>query len=359
VLAPLILLPSATGASASAVSGHREANDQRIVFVVRTADVSRLYSIRADGSGLRLLSRLPRGLRRGGDMKPAWSPDGRWIAFARNLPRAGKDRVHLYVMRADGSGARRLTTGPSLDEPRASSTYTFDTMPTWAPDGRSIAFVRATGPAASFAFIHRVPFRGGPARKLTFGTVFEFAPAWSPDGRTLVFAGTAGANPSRGSLDFADASGTFLPLATLRPTGGPHNGTDFAWARNGSLIVYARFQQGIGLTCVRHGNPGRYILGLEARTPAGEDFCIRSAEIWRVNADALTGYTRLTRTTADDRHPSPSPDGARIVFSSGSQVGGSPPARLYTMPLDGGPRTLLFAPRRGAALDPAWGPAVP
>jgi len=70
------------------------------------------------------------------------------------------------------------------------------------------------------------------------------------------------------------------------------------------------------------------------------------------------GLTRPTTSPAtDDRHPSFSPDATQIVFSSGRQDGRGHLPRLYVMPADGGPATLLYAPPRGAALDPAWSPA--
>jgi Tol biopolymer transport system component len=60
---------------------------------------------------------------------PAMSPDGRWIAFSA-VVKAGR-QPNLFIMRADGSGRRQLTDGPSKDA-----------YATWARDGRSITFVR-------------------------------------------------------------------------------------------------------------------------------------------------------------------------------------------------------------------------
>ena len=75
--------------------------------------------VNADGSGLRRLTREGRGT-------PAWSPDGRRIAFVSR--RDGN--LEIYVMNADGSGQRRLTRNAVRDSD-----------PVWSPDGRKVAFV--------------------------------------------------------------------------------------------------------------------------------------------------------------------------------------------------------------------------
>ncbi len=90
--------------------------------------------MRADGSGEGRLSPQPEGddVRRTPaqaffQVEPAWSPDGEQIAFASR--RDG--RSHIYVMSADGSGTRQLTSGKHDD-----------TAPAWSPDGKWIAFAR-------------------------------------------------------------------------------------------------------------------------------------------------------------------------------------------------------------------------
>jgi TolB protein len=76
---------------------------------------------------------------------PAISPDGRWIAFSA-VPKAGA-QPNLYLMRSDGKGRRRLTSGESKDAYGA-----------WAPDGRTLYFVRFDADGSK---IYRIKVRNG------------------------------------------------------------------------------------------------------------------------------------------------------------------------------------------------------
>ena len=79
--------------------------------------------MRGDGAGLARITRSA-----GRDADPAWSPDGKWIAF--DSDRGGA--VSIFRMNADGSGILRLTNGA-------------DGSPSWSPDGTRIAFFREAG----------------------------------------------------------------------------------------------------------------------------------------------------------------------------------------------------------------------
>jgi Tol biopolymer transport system component len=137
----------------------------------------------SDGGDLRQITSGP-----GIHEVPSWSPDGRRIAFDYSPepdPSTPGFETRLWTMRADGSHARPLPL----------SQTGFDVEPKYSPDGRWIVFARLR-PAARDedwqSATMLVPADGGRVRQLTpwgltrFGELPEH-PTWSPDSRWIVF----------------------------------------------------------------------------------------------------------------------------------------------------------------------------
>lgn len=122
------------------------------------------------------------------DTEPAFSPDGRTIAYARS--------GDLYSVRPDGSGQRRLTSGPELDS-----------APIISPDGKRVVFERRAS-AAGPADLYTVRALGGGLRALTSGPDDDHQADFSPDGRAIVFARAGGDGPN-----------TKEDLYSMRPSG--------------------------------------------------------------------------------------------------------------------------------------------
>ena len=133
------------------------------------------------------------------DTEPAFSADGRTIAFVR-----GGD---LYSVRPDGSGQRRLTSGAGLDS-----------APIVSPSGRQVVFERRAS-AGGTADLYTVGAMGGGVRALTSGPDDDHQADFSPDGRAIVFVRGSGSAPNT-KEDLYSIRSTGAGLARLTRTGG-------------------------------------------------------------------------------------------------------------------------------------------
>ena len=269
-----------------------------------------IYVMNADGSGKRRLSS-------GGS--PSWSPDGRQIAFDR--------RGGINVMNADGTGQRRLIT-------RAGGS------PAWSPDGRRITFVGSVGSVGHDGRnleIYVVNADGSGQRRLTYNAVPESSPVWSPDGRRITFV-------SNGQLWVGNADGSVQ--RPLTRTNGARNVAP-AWSPNGQRIAFERRvgRQKYRGTALEYGQCSRCdAAGASVRF-----------QIWVMNADG----SEARRLAHYSRRPVWSPDGRKIAFEY--PIGPRGPGGLgkqsdiYVMNADGsGRRNLTRTPLREAA--PVWSP---
>ena len=124
------------------------------------------------------------------ELDPAWSPDGRAIAFvSKRRPEFDRtDNWDLYVVDAlPGAAPRQLTTfeGPDMDPDWGGR------APAWSPDGKYLAYVQG-GPLKLIYYagqkIATIPVAGGPARVLTAALDRNvLSPTWSPDGSSILF----------------------------------------------------------------------------------------------------------------------------------------------------------------------------
>jgi Tol biopolymer transport system component len=287
-----------------------------------SGDLTSIYTIRPDGSGLRRVTVPPTRQALGGDSGPVWAPGGRSLVFERNLPDWGADRMRLVAVSARGGAARQLTTGP------------FDAMPSFSPDGHRIAFTRVVqsvvAPTASLFTVDG----GGRHLKPLLADGIDLSAAWSPDGRTIAFSRLESTSrPLReATLYLADADGSHVRSLGTAPV----HGLSPAWSPDGTRLAFVSFDDANAPAC-----------------PAAS--CPPSGELYVIGADG-SDLRRLTRSKADDEHPSWSPDGSRIAFASGFDVRSQGHAPwLMVIRASGGRVTRIG--RVSGVLDPSWSPA--
>jgi TolB protein len=216
---------------------------------------SEIATIRPNGTGLRVLTH-----NRFDEYSPAWSPDRRFIAFARILP-AG---TRIYVMRANGTGLRLLP-----------SSRPGDTTPSWSPDGRRLV-VRGFGLAGSFD-LYAIAVTGTARARLVATRANELYPSWSRDGRTIAYQ--------------SDRSGG-MQIWTLTLSG----------RRQRQLTRGAASQ-------------------MPDFSPSGGQLAfVRRGGIWVMGADGRGAHPIGSGLPASAESPSWSPDGRQLAFSRNYQV---------------------------------------
>ena len=108
------------------------------------------------------------------DRAPAWSPDGRFLAFASN--RDDSETFEIYSVPAAGGRVRQLTPGDDGAD---------ESGPDWSPDGRSIVY---SSTLTGTGDLYVMAADGSGARYLAGEEdIIEVLPKWTGDGRRIVF----------------------------------------------------------------------------------------------------------------------------------------------------------------------------
>jgi TolB protein len=202
-------------------------------------DASRILKIRANGRDRTRLSQTCTD-NCVSDSFPAWSPDGRQIAFERRIvPSDPNDTwlIAIYVMQADGTEAIQVTRqGETAGDP---GIRFLDRAPAWSPDGDRLAFERESIRRERRA-VFTVAVDGTDERRITPWRLDAAQPDWSPDGRWIVFRTQEGSE-REGDIFMVHPNGNGLH----KVVGGRGKWLSCSFSPNGNKIQAGHFP-GVG-----------------------------------------------------------------------------------------------------------------
>lgn len=241
------------------LTGDRSVFSTRLAYVTKTNQRYTLWVADADGEGAQSALASPEPI-----ISPAWSPNGRQLAYVSFESRKPVIYVHdiltgrrrvlanfrgsnsaptwspdgatvvATLSRDGGSQLYALDASTAAAEPRRlTQSNSIDTEAEYSPDGKSIFFVSDRGGAPQ---IYRMAAIGGNAERVTFAAPYCISPSVSPDGRWLAFVARMGGGFKLHVQELSTGVATALTdtLADESPSFAP----------NSRLIVYATQVQG-------------------------------------------------------------------------------------------------------------------
>jgi Tol biopolymer transport system component/DNA-binding winged helix-turn-helix (wHTH) protein len=316
----------------------------------------------------------------------AWSPDGHWLAVSH---REQEDAAEgLFLVSALTGEKRRLTQSPQG--------FRGDVMPAFSPDGRTLAFSRLHGNAASEVYLLPLSrdFKlAGEVRRLTRDNLWAANPVWTPDGRRILYVCAGYGGYGRSEVRMINVSGSGRPeqvplledslagqlnlgrhLVYTRTTGDrniwraeiPPEGSPASlpqplisstyqdgqprYSPDGKKIAFRSNRSGSGEIWIADANGsnlvqltsfGGPLVGLMNWSPNSQQLVFHArpegqADLFTIPA---TGGVpkRLTTHATDDTVPSYSHDGRWIYFTSMR----SGQFEVWKMPADGGEATQM------------------
>ena len=282
-----------------AITGIRGAFATRIAYVAIAGEGAqqRFQLVIADADGynqhLILESRFP-------IMSPAWSPDGKWIAYV-------SFENHLsavYVQRVQSGERTRVSMRAGING-----------APAWSPDGRKLALTLSGD--SGHPQIYLLDLSTQHLTRLTDSPSINTEADWSPDGRYIYFTSDRAGEPQIYRIGTTPGSATQRITFTDEYNAGPHVSNDGKW-----------------LAMVTRDDSGSYRIAVQ---------------------NLLTGEFRMLTSGRLDQSPSFAPNSASIMYAE--RPGRGQAGILATISVDGLTGLSLKA-TQGEVRSPAWGPFI-
>ena len=254
---------------------------------------------------------------------PRVSPDGSRLLYVRADADWEKNRTisHVFMVNADGSETRQMTYGPEGQS-----------SPSWAPDGRTIAFT-ADREDAEGTQIYLLSMEGGEARRLTTHPTSVQSPSWSPDGTSVYFlAPDPKTEEEKEKEEARDDVYAF----------DENYKQEHLWKVDVETGEAGRITEG-DFTVAQYAlsRDGRRVAHMRSPTPLYGSF--QWAEVWVMDADGRNAL-QLTSDTVPQQAPVLSPDNSTVMFraDSNEELDFYYNDKIFLVPASGGDARVLL-----------------
>jgi serine/threonine protein kinase/WD40 repeat protein len=249
---------------------------------------------------------------------PAWSPDGKQIAYGTEeidnpASRVGESAV--YVVSISTGSPRRLVEGDAV-------------QPSWSPSGARIVYWSNVGGQRD---IYTVAATGGSRVPVTKDAAIDWSPVWSPDGKFIYFSSDRGAAMNLWRIAVDELSGKILGVPETVTAGVQASASLPSFSKDGARLAFRSRVGSVNPVAVpfdpvslRAGMPSLLDTRNNIRVPSSvspDGKQIAFFSIGESQEDLFIGTTdgpmrRVTDDPARDRAPMFTPDGRSLVFYS-------------------------------------------
>jgi len=281
----VLIVPALVALTLAAAASPARTRPDQIAY----SNTREIYLVNTDGTGLRRLTHLPKSYSE--DAQPAWSPDRKSIAFARQHSTTSVI-ADIFLMRSDGTHLRQLTHNPRLEPGN----------PVWSSRGL-LAYDSRRG----------IWLASPPAWKPVLILKGAELPSWSPDGTTLA------ADDGFGNLITLDVTTHVQRVFAV-------DGANAAWSPDGKKIAFDRQTADTkgAIYTMNAAGGGLHEVGV------GD--CIGVSPLaWSPDGKALAGFDQRGCDGPDTAYVYPLAGGSRILLGPGQSPRWAPDGKQLTV----------------------------